>query len=181
MAFARIVQDVREYFVERGVAASVDVGWKARARQTNIDASGCRVVFTPVSPLTPTAGVTHPGRGPEQPARQLLNLLFAYEISILGYDPDEGGQNDLFHIGKCIDLYEAIVQAVWRRHDGTVTWGAGRWTDTVKDVRRGAELVVPFTINLPLYDAAETYHQPKPVPVKGPAGMTDPEEETDEP
>ena len=182
MGFARIVEDVREYFAERGLTAVVDVGWKARAETNNQgEGSANRVVFTPVSPISPLPAVSHPGSGPEQPARQLLNILFTYEVSCWGFDPDDGGENDLFHIGKCIDLLEAVVQAVWRKHHGQVTWGAMRWTDTVKHVRHGAELVATLQLNVPLFDAADMYHPASPVPVKAPLGMPTPTEETDEP
>lgn len=177
MAFQQVVADVRAFFLARGITAEVDVGWKARAKTTNQGpGSANRVVFTPVSSLTPIAP-THIGNDFERPARQLLNVLFQYEVSFWGFDAADDGENDLLHIAKCVELFEATEQAIHRSHYGTYEWGAMRWTDTVKHVVHGAELIAPITINLPIFDVADTFHKPvSPEPTKIPDLGIPPEE-----
>ena len=160
--FVKILDDVRAWFAARGIDATVDEEVEALLAQDNYGpGTANRVVFVTASPM----GVGEPMQigEDEDGARQLLNATYNFEVHFAGYDP-AAPNRVLAHRRQCIALFEAVEQAVHRSACGLYEWGSATWTDARKHARHGAELVVPLTLNVPLFDVDPVVASPSPVP-----------------
>ncbi len=161
--FVKLIDDVRAWFVLRGLDASVVDGLESRNAQTNFGpGSANRVAFVPASPVEIIDAPRYIGED-DDGRRQLVNMLFAYEVSFAGYDRDNP-ERDLAHRHVCVDLFEATAQSLQRSAFGMHQWSAARWEDTRKHGRHGAELVVALTVNIPIFDTASPMAAPAPKP-----------------
>jgi hypothetical protein len=167
--FVEIVDVVRDYLTAAGLQAEVVDGIDSRDAQVDFGRfPDGRVAFVPVpGPIA----ITEPkfiGEGDEDDdgrvRRQLLNVMFAYEVSVAGYDIDNA-ERDLAHRHACFDLWERVVQAMQAAYYGSHEWTVARWEDARKYGRHGAELVATLTVNLPIFDV--TYPTASPEPVAG--------------
>lgn len=160
--FVAIVDAVRDWFALREIAAAVVDGIDSRSEQTNFGDSMNRVAFVPsADPI----GIVPPlfiGEGADG-KRQLLNTLFVYEVSFVGYDKARADR-DLAHRAVCFDLWEATAQAVQRAYYGVHEWTGAKWTTERQHGRHGAELVATLVLNIPLFDTASPSASPSPKP-----------------
>lgn len=173
--FVQIVDDVRDWFALRGIDAAVVDGVGSRNDQTNFGDSMNRVAFEPAPDVdvTPVMFIGEDGDG----KRQLVNTLFAYEVSFIGYDKARP-ERDLAHRSVCFDLWEATAQAVQRSYYGVHEWTGAKWTTERKNGRHGAELIATLVLNVPLFDVASQSAAPSPRPGQPkPAPVPDPEPE----
>jgi len=160
--FVQIVEDVRDWFAERHIDAAVVDGVGSRADQTNFGASVNRVAFEPAADIAIAEPLLI---GEDDTAkRQLLNPLFTYEVSFIGYDKTRP-ERDLAHRHVCFDLWEATAQALQRSYYGVHEWTGAKWTLDRKHGRHGAELVATLAMNIPLFDV--TYETATPAPKPG--------------
>jgi hypothetical protein len=159
--FVEIVDAVRDWFTLRSIESAVVDGVESRSEQTNFGDYVNRVAFVPANPV----GVAPPlfiGEG-EDGRRQIVNAMFAFEVSFHGYDKTKPTR-DLAHRHVCFDLWEATAQAVQRAYFGVHEWTGAQWTTDRKHGRHGAELVATLVLNVPLFDTASPSATPTPMP-----------------
>lgn len=160
---------VQAFFAAQGEATQVTAGWGERAKQSHVPGTANRVTFAlkSLSPIPPThLGDDFDELGVGAP-RQLGDVLLGFEVSITGYDPADGGQNDMRHAARCLWLYQRLWQALQHLYTGMFVLGEGTANDAVKNVRHGAELLVSLQINVPMHDVDVVFHKPvAPVPNK---------------
>jgi hypothetical protein len=159
--FVEIVDAVRDWIELRAIDAAVVDGLGCRNDQTNFGDHMNRVAFEPSSDV----GVAPPmfiGEDVDG-KRQLVNTLFAYEVSFFGFDKTKP-ERDLAHRHVCFDLWEATAQAVQRSYFGVHEWTGAKWSLDRKHGRHGAELVATLVLNVPLFDTASQSATPNPRP-----------------
>lgn len=161
--FRAIVDHVRDWLVSHDVTAHVDEGREALVAQDNYGpGTANRVVFVAAKDPIPLIPPTQMGEGEAEDGsarRQLANLMFAFDIHVAAFDPSG---RDLAHRGAALDLAEKVVQGMHHAAWGLIEWRPWRWNDERTHGRHGAELVVSFAINLPLFDVADKIATPSP-------------------
>lgn len=182
---------VRAYFQQFGVAATVDVGWTARSRQSNQGPGGAaRVVFIPGrykagegAPSSLDAGTL--GRIGEQnqddgdPAlRALAWWPYPVTCSVWAVDPDQP-TDERGQIGAVEDLLELTIQAIHNAVDpvtqtnvgfaNVLEWGPATWTLPPGERAFGRELTFTFVLQVPLRDQPVSLAHPQPNVNRDPA------------
>lgn len=162
--FLQIVDTIRQRFIARGFTeVSVDEGIESRNAQSNFGAGGAnRVCFVPSSDPWPVIAPTFIGEADDD-KRQLLNVMFVYDVSFAGYDADHP-ERDLSHIRKCFDIFEVTAQEVQLAYSGAFAWSALKRTTDKKHITHGAELVAKLTLNIPIFDLTYVSASPTAVP-----------------
>lgn len=171
-----IYREARAYLEEHGVGASVDFGWKARRRNTNMGArpgslGGYRVVVVPSDPDSGKAGPigleVKPGPvdilndagvvvGHVRPLRE-WRRAFAVIIWAAGSEADEEQL-----VEETETLLEWVVRAFQASAGGMVTWGEPGWTPTPAELTNGRELVLPGVLRTVIYDTPTETARPTP-------------------
>ena len=153
----QLVDDVRAALTTRfGTDVFVDEGIRARNTQDNFAKNTPnRVVFEPSEDMEVLEDVLRIGEGDADEdndcKRQLLNVMFAFDVSIIGYDAIHPSR-DLAHRRRCFDIWEVVAQEVQRDYGGVSKWISAKWNLNRKDGVYGAELIAGLVMNIPLFD-----------------------------
>ncbi len=167
--FLAAVASVQPFLAANGITATVEVGWKRRAHQTNQGPGGAnRIVFTP-SDDGGAGGSLLPARfpgnrnirdpeaaDPTKPiatVRSLLQWERAATVSVWAVDPT-ARESEAAQIEATETLFEWVVRAMHpaRGAFASLQWGSVKWT-APPERAFGLELQASFTFGHPIYDS----------------------------
>lgn len=170
MSIVALTNDVREYFEQHGVTASVLFGRKPRAQQMNQGVGQAnRVIFQPGDDggkFGKLAGTHQPGlRSDQGNARSLVNFQCLLTVSVWAVDTtnlnDEGA-----HMCAAEDLFEHVVRAMADLRHGQHVWGAMTITPPPSERVFGVELRAELEYRFPFLSAARPFGHPNNVITK---------------
>lgn len=180
--FAKLVEDVQNYFDDFELNTKVSVGWKEPPKQTNQGkdpwARGNRVIFIPgdasgkggklVQPMQPGKRPYGPADRPDEPegyVRPLRDWHRVLTVSVWAYDPS-APNDELAQVVATETLFEWTLRAVNASIFADAIWGDVTWKP-ITERGFGAELFAGLTFRHPLFDAPTETAFPVPAVTRG--------------